>query len=190
MRSSEWSSLAISACRREARLARVLGVALVSVVTVMVASPAGAHIDATPAFLQAGGTETISLTAHNDRPLTMEAFAVTAPAGLRIEDISALEGWEGSIEGKTARWTGGRVAVDDAQTFSVVLEAPSEPGAVSLHAEQLYPDDRAVSWPVSLTVVPADESSPTYVWVVIVGGAGLLALAGIALAWRRGALRR
>jgi hypothetical protein len=42
-----------------------------------------------------------------------------------------------------------------------------------------------VTWPVALTVVPADESS-TDVWVYAVVGAGLvLAVSGVALAWRR-----
>ncbi len=88
MRCSAWSSLAISACRGEACLALAAAVALA------LAGPAGAHIDATPAFLQADGTETISLVAHNDRALEMDAFAVSVSPGLRIESVGDVEGLE------------------------------------------------------------------------------------------------
>jgi hypothetical protein len=170
MRSSAWSSLAISACSA----------------ALVVAGPARAHIDATPAFLVVDGTETISLTAHNDRAVPMDGFAVTASAGLRIEDVGELEGWTGSTDGMTATWTGNRLAAEDAGTFSVVLEAPSAPGPVSLQAEQRYPDGGALTWPVPLTVVPADESSSTGAWVYAVVAVGLLLAAmGVALAWRR-----
>jgi hypothetical protein len=175
MRCSVWSSLAISVC----------SVALV----LAAAGPARAHIDATPAFLLADGTETISLTAHNDRSIAMDALSVTASAGLRIEDVGELEGWSGSTDGKTARWTGGRLAAEDAETFTVVLEAPTTPGPVSLQVEQQYPDDRAVTWSVPLTVVPADESSSdTYVWVALLG-AGLVLAAVTGLALRRRSVR-
>jgi len=172
MRCSAWSSLAISVCNAVA-------------VALVVAGPAGAHIDAVPAFLLADRTETISLTAHNDRSVPMDAFAVTASAGLRIEEVGELEGWSGSTDGTTASWTGGRVAAADAETFTVLLEAPAAPGPVSLRAEQRYPDGRTIPWPVQLTVVPADESS-TDAWVYAVVAAGLaLAAGGVALAWRR-----
>jgi hypothetical protein len=175
MRCSVWSSLAISVC----------SVALV----LAAAGPARAHIDATPAFLLADGTETISLTAHNDRSIAMDALSVTASAGLRIEDVGELEGWSGSTDGKTARWRGGRLAAEDAETFTVVLEALTAPGPVSLQVEQQYPDDRAVTWSVPLTVVPADESSSdTYVWVALLG-AGLVLAAVTGLALRRRSVR-
>jgi hypothetical protein len=168
MRFSAWSSLAISACS-----------------ALVLAAPATAHIDATPAFLVADGTETISLTAHNDRSVPMDGFVVTASAGLRIEDVGELEGWSGSTDGKTASWTGGSLDAEDVETFTVVLKAPSKPGPVSLRAEQRYPDDGALAWPVPLTVVPADESS-TGAWVYAVVAVGLLlAATGVALAWRR-----
>jgi len=192
MRCSVWSSLAISVCRGEARLARAraVGLAVGVAVLAVAATPATAHVDAVPAFLPADGTETISLTAHNDRSIAMDAFAVTASAGLRVGDVGELEGWSGSTDGKTASWTGGSLAAEDAETFSVVLEAPTTPGPVSLQVEQRYPDGRAVNWSVPLTVVPADESSSkTYLWVALfAAGLVLAALAG--LAWKRRSARR
>ena len=168
MRCSAWSSLAISACS-----------------ALLAAGAADAHIDATPGFVEADSTGLISLTAHNDRQVTMDGFAVVVPAELRIDDIGALEGWEGTVDDTTATWSGGSLPADEAATFSVFVEAPPDPGTVSLRAEQRYPDGEVVAWPVALTVVPGDESTtPAYVWV-LVGGAGLLVLAGVALVWAR-----
>jgi hypothetical protein len=168
MRCSAWSSLAISVCSALA-----------------LAGPAGAHIDATPAFIPADGIETISLVAHNDRALEMDAFAVSVSPGLRIESVGDVEGWSGSIDGSTATWTGGRLAGGEDETFNLDLEAVAEPGPVSLEVAQQYPDDRSASWPVTLTVVPADEAS-TGVWLYVVVAVGLvLAGAGALLAWRR-----
>jgi hypothetical protein len=169
MRSSAWSSLAISAC----------SAALVA------AGPVHAHIDATPAFLEAGSTGLISLTAHNDRRAAMDGFSIAVPAEVRIDDIGALEGWDGSVDASTATWSGGSLPADEAATFSLFVEAPPDPGTVALRAEQRYPDGEVVAWPVALTVVPGDEAASD-LWVYAVVGAGfLLAAAGVALAWRR-----
>jgi hypothetical protein len=168
MRCSAWSSLACSVCS-----ALVLSV------------PAGAHIDATPAFLPTGGVEIVSLTAHNDRAIAMTGFAASVPAGLRIHGVDELDGWEGSAEETTATWAGGSVAPGAAATFGLHLEASAEPGPISLQVEQRYRDGAVVRWPVALTVVPAEESSsPGYVWVVGIS-ACLLALAGVGLAVKR-----
>jgi hypothetical protein len=187
MRSSAWSSLAISACRGEARLALAC---LVAASALALAGSAGAHIDAVPAFLEAEATGLISLTAHNDRQVTMDGFAILAPPELRIEDIGAVEGWEGSADETTATWTAGSLRSGEAATFSLSVEAPPDPGTVTLRAEQRYPDGEAVEWPIMLTVVPADESSGD-VWVYAIVGLGLvLAAAGVVLAWRRREVRR
>ncbi len=169
MRCSAWSSLAISACS-----------------ALLLTATAGAHIAATPAFLAADSTGVVSLSVHNDRTVPMDGFALKAPLALRLVEAGNLAGWNGSTDGMTATWTGGSLSPGDAETFSVVIEAGPEPGAASMRADQRYPDDRDVSWPVALTVVPGDESSGADTWVFVVVAVGLLlALAGVALAWRR-----
>jgi hypothetical protein len=156
----------------------VLGLAL--------AGSADAHVDAIPAFLPASGTESLSLTVHNDIEETMTSFAVTVPPGFGVGEVGDVEGWSAAIDGRTATWAGGSLAFETAETFTLTLEAPAEPGAVTLDAEQRYPGDRSLRWPVDLTVVPADETSSSgWVWVVVAVGAGVLALAGVAILWRR-----
>ena len=168
MRCSAWSSLACSVCS-----------------VLVLAGSAGAHVDASPTFVPSGGIEVISLTVHNDRAIVMTGFAISAPAGLRFHGVDELDGWQGSAESATAEWTDGSLAPDTPATFGLHVEATAEPGPTTLEVEQGYPDGEVVRWPVTLTIVPADGSdSPSYVWLVVVT-AGLLTLAGAAIAWRR-----
>ena len=170
------------------RLLGALGAALV--LGLGLARTADAHVDAIPAFLPASGTESLSLTVHNDIEETMTSFAVTVPEGFGVEEVGDLEGWTATIDGSTATWAEGSLAFETAETFTLTLEAPPEPGAVTLDAEQRYPGDRSLRWPVDLTVVPGDEASSSGAVVVVVAvGAGVLVLAGVAILWRRRSLQ-
>jgi uncharacterized protein YcnI len=170
MRFSAWSSLACSVC---------------SALALAFAPGAAAHVGATPTFVPSGGIEVVSLAVHNDRAVAMTGLAVSAPAGLRFHGIDELDGWEGSAQSKAAEWTGGELAPDTPATFALHVEAMAEPGPATLEVEQRYRDGEVVRWPVTLTVVPAEDSdSPSYVWLVV-ATAGLLTLAGGAIAWRR-----
>ncbi|MGH3134418.1 MAG: hypothetical protein ACRDNY_11895 [Gaiellaceae bacterium] len=151
---------------------------------------AAAHLSATPSFLPAGGTETLRLTVHNDRAVAMTGFALRVPDGFRILGVGGDEGWEGVIEGATATWAGGRLPPLSPATFEVELEAPGTPGAVELRADQLYPDDESVRWPVALTVVPggvaaAESASLERADLVVLGLIGLLVVGTVAFGLRR-----
>jgi hypothetical protein len=170
MRSSAWSSLATSVC---------------SALALVLATPAEAHIGATPGFLEADGSGDVSLTVHNDRQVTMTELAVTVPAGLRIDEVGDVTGWTASTEGQVATWAAGSLAPAQGETFDLVLHASTEPGTVVLQAVQRYPDGESTEWDVPLTVIPADEASSSF-WVYAVVAVGLLlAAAGVVLAWRR-----
>jgi uncharacterized protein YcnI len=176
MRCSAWSSLAISVC---------------SALALILVAPAGAHVDATPAFLAAETTETISLAVHNDREIPMSSFQVAAPAGLRIEEAGESSGWTSSTDGRIATWSGGSVPWNEAVSFELTLGASAEPGAVALETRQGYSDGDVFHWPVPITVVPGeDTSSAGYVWGLVIAGALVVGLAGLAVVWRRRALRR
>ena len=163
-----------------------VGTVLVVVLVLGLASPAGAHVEAIPAFLPANGTESLVFTVHNDIEEEMTSFAVTVPAGFAVDEVEDVEGWSASVDGPTAVWTGGTLAFQNAETFTLALEAPPEPGAVILDAEQRYSGDRALPWPVEVTVVPEDvESSTGYVWAVAALGVAVLAALGVAVVLRR-----
>ena len=172
MRCSGWSSLAISVC---------------SALALALAGPAAAHVVATPAFLPSGSSRSITFAGPNERDDPMTAFVLTAPAGLEITHAHEVEGWDESVEGSSAAWLGGSVAPDEEVGFGVTLEADADPGVVELRAEQRYADGSVVSWPVALTITPAEDSpSQNLALAGVVALIGVLSVVAIAmLAWRR-----
>jgi uncharacterized protein YcnI len=147
---------------------------------------ASAHVVATPGFIPSGSSESVSFTGPNEREAPMTAFALTAPEGLRIEHAHAVEGWEESIDGSTATWTGGTLAPNIEATFGATLEAEAEPGVLELTAEQRYADGGVVTWPVAITITPAEESpSQNLALAGVVGLLGVLLVVALAMLARR-----
>ena len=169
MRCSGWSSLAISACS-----------------ALVLAGSASAHIVPTPGFLPSESSRSIELAGPNERDEPMTGFRITAPAGLVVEHAHDAEGWTASSDGSAAEWTGGSLDANVEQVFGITLRADAEPGVLELTAEQLYADGSVASWPVGITVTPAEESpSQNLVIAGVVALIGVLAVVAIALlAWR------
>jgi uncharacterized protein YcnI len=159
----------------------------VGALVLLFAAPASAHVVATPAFLPSESSRSISLAGPNERDDPMSGFRITAPSGLVIEHAHEVEGWTATFGDSTAEWTGGSLAPDSEQTFGITLEADAEPGVLELTAEQLYADGAVVSWPVAITVTPAEESpSQNLALAGVIGLIGALLVVAIAmLAWRR-----
>jgi uncharacterized protein YcnI len=154
----------------------------------VLASPAGAHVVASPSFLATGETKTIELSTPNERDAPMTGLVVTVPAELRVVGAEETEGWAATVVGQTVTWSGGSLPAKLSETFGLRLEATGEPGALDLDAEQRYADGK-VRWPVTLTIVPGTTSSDlgiSSLVVVVIVGVGLLVTTAIALlAWRR-----
>jgi uncharacterized protein YcnI len=168
MKYSAWSSLAISVCS-----------ALVA------AGPAYAHVYPAPGYVSGGATSTVTLSVPNERSVAMSALALTVPKGFRIVEARSARGWTAHVSGHTATWTGGRLPGRATASLEVQLQAPAEPGSVSLLAEQRYPDGQVVRWPVSLTVVPGAEASQHLGIALVVGIFGLLAITAVAVFLRQ-----
>jgi hypothetical protein len=166
-------------------VAAALGSALLS------AEPATAHLTPEPAFLEVGSTQRIVLTVHNDRDAAMTGFRLTVPAGVRILDTGGDAAWDDSIDGAAASWTGGTLAAFRPTTFEVDLEAAgAEPGPVVLRGDQLYADGDAVSWPVTMTVLPPggsveEEGAVDAVGIIVLSAVGLVLAATLLLLARQ-----
>ena len=143
---------------------------------------AGAHIGVTPGLVVAGDTQTLSLSVHNDLDRPMTGLSLTAPSGVRI--VRAGGAWQALVEDETATWTGGPLAPNTGGRFEIDLEVDeSTPtGPVQLQAEQLYPGDGSLPWPISVTVIPrpANESSLDSLYIPGLALIGVLVLAAIA----------
>jgi hypothetical protein len=150
--------------------------------TLAAAGSAFAHVSVTPGLLVVDDTQTLRLSVHNDLDQPMTGLAVTAPAGLRIVGAGEELVWESVFESGTVTWSGGPLPPNTGNTFEldVAVEKATAPGPLQLQATQLYPGGGKLPWPISVTVVPADEKSQVLTWV-IVGGIVLLATGGVAL---------
>jgi hypothetical protein len=140
----------------------VVPTAVVALATVglVLAAPAAAHLSAEPAFVAAGSKQRIVLTVHNDRDAAMTGFRLNVPEGFRIVGTGGDGSWKEAVSEATASWTGGSLAAFRPTTFEVDLEAAgAAPGPVVLRGDQLYAGEERVSWPVTLTVVPAGGSA-------------------------------
>ena len=178
MRCSAWSSLAISACSAS--------------VALVLAAPAGAHVIAFPTFLAKDSVAEIKFTGPNERKAPMTSFAIRAPKGLLVGHAHPVDGWIESNTDSTASWAGGPLAPAKYATFGVYFEANGDPGVVQITADQRYPDGSVVTWPISITIVPASTSpSQNLALAGVVGLIGVLVVAAVAmLALRRRPRRR
>ncbi len=174
MRCSGWSSLAISACS-----------------ALLLAAPASAHVTATPTFVRSDDSSSITFSGPNERTAPMTGFSITVPPGLRIEHAHDADGWTESLEGPTARWTGGAVAPEAELVFGATIAADAAPGFVEVIATQRYADGNDVRWSVPVTIAPPEKSpSQNLALAGVVGLIGVLVVVAIAmLAWRRRSTR-
>ena len=159
--------------------------AVLTLVGLALARAAGAHVFPNPAYVASGSTTSLELSLPNERRIPMTAFELRVPTGMRVAEALPAPGWKGSVRRRRATWTGSLPALTTAN-FSLRLETRRAPGNVTLEAIERYPDGGKVVWPVTLTVVPADEPAEQLGVALIVGLVGLLALTiGGALLWRR-----
>lgn len=169
MRCSGWSSLAISICS-----------------ALVLAGTASAHVFGSPQFIPSGSTETVTLDVPNERKEPMTSFVVNVGQGLEIEHAHPLDGWDEEVAGDTATWNGGSLAGFQTTKYLISLKAVAQPGPVAFETELGYDSGAVVRWPVSLTVVPANENSENFALAAVVGLIGLLVVGVVAvLTWRR-----
>ena len=169
MRCNGWSSLAISVCS-----------------ALVLATPAAAHISVVPPFIPAKGSDVVSLRGPNEREEPMTGFEVSVPSEFRIVHAHPADGWDESVQGSRATWTGGSLAPGAEATFRLELEAPSAPGTDSLEAVQRYPGGAVVTWDVGLTVTPqSGSSSQNLGWALVTALIGIAVITALGVALLR-----
>jgi uncharacterized protein YcnI len=169
MKFSAWLSLAISACS-----------------ALLFVAPAAAHVVASPSFVAGGSTSILTFAAPNERDVPMTALTVTVPSGFKIEDARSTGTWRATVHGRTATWSGGRIAAKAIENFALDVKARTGAGDVQFDAVQLYPDREVVKWPVALTVVPGSKPGQNLGAALVAGLLGLLGLTGLVVfLWQR-----
>jgi uncharacterized protein YcnI len=172
MRCSAWSSLAISVCSCAGALA--------------LATPAAAHVYATPSFVPGGKTATLSLSVPNERGVPMTGVTVTVPDGFRVLKALPVGGWQTQVTRSIATWSGRGLPARGLANITLDVRARTSPGDVALLAKERYRDGGIVQWPVNLTVVPGAEPSQNLGIALIVGLLGLVVVTAVVVVfWQR-----
>ena len=135
---------------------------------------------------------TIAIETPNERDgRATTAIQLTVPAGVTVGAADAPAGWQLELDGRTARWTGGRIEGDAVVSFPLVVTASGAPGTRTFASRQRYDDGKTVRWNADLTVLPAsmaDEPVDRLDRRVVAGLIGLAVVAGSVLVLLR--LRR
>jgi len=112
--------------RRLAALTLVFAVALL-----VMAAPAGAHVDLDPGEAVAGSTETLTFSfQHGKDGTATTALIVRLPEGATVVDVPEVVGFTSAVDEaqRTVTWSGGSVPDGTEAEFPIVAELPSTPG--------------------------------------------------------------
>ena len=118
------------------------------------------------------------------------SLELVAPPSVELAAAPAPQGWSLSLDGTTARWSGGTIAADDVVAFPLLVTARDEAGTEVFRARQRYDDGAVVRWTARLTVLPASAEEPEQQLgrAFVAGAVGLVVLVGSLVVVRR--LRR
>lgn len=170
---------------------RMRTVSIIVAASLVIPAAASAHIGVAPALVRAGATSRLSFDVPNEREgRAMTAFSLRVPPGARVVSAEPSPGWTPHASATEAVWSGS-LAPGRRVALALALEAPDEPGALDLKAEQRYADGGSVRWTVRVVVGPAATASPPMRLgrALATGVVGLAAIAaGLALVRRRRSL--
>lgn len=162
---------------------------LAMLVALVACATAFAHPSLTPAVIEAGTTQTLSLAVPTEKAdVTTTQVEVVPPEGFEIEAFVAAEGWERIIEraggGDTARiskvvFNGGETPAGEAALFQIV-GTTAEAGDYDFEIRQSYSDGSVVSW----TGEPGTETQAARLeaQTTLGGGGGTLAVVAFVIA--------
>lgn len=96
--------------------------------TLLVSSPAFAHIDPDPTEAQAGSRLSVGFTVeHGCDGSPTTSLDMRLPDGVTDATPEAPQGWEGSVEDNVVTFVGGPLPEDQELTFNVTLTLPPTP---------------------------------------------------------------
>jgi uncharacterized protein YcnI len=107
--------------------------ALAAAILLLLAGPAGAHVDLEPGEATAGSTATLTFSFHHGKDGTATtSLVVQVPEGATIVDVPAVPGFTGEVDetGRIVTWSGGSVPDGTEAEFPLVVELPATPGVV------------------------------------------------------------
>jgi len=114
-----------------------VGAAIVAAGLAAWAVPAGAHLEPSPAEVEAGETATITFTVpHGCDGSPTTKLVIQLPEGVTNATAGTVDGWEGSIDGREVTFTGGPLADDEQLGFPVTMTMPAQDGYLAFPTVQ------------------------------------------------------
>lgn len=106
---------------------------VVSVATIVLAAgPASAHVHTDPATVKAGARATVAFRiSHGCDGSPTVKVAVKVPVGVSGATPVAIPGWKASVRSRVITWSGGRLAAEATQRFSVIATFPKKTGLLT-----------------------------------------------------------
>jgi hypothetical protein len=142
--------------------AAYVGATVTTLLALVSAEPAGAHVDVRPRLVEAG---------------SVVELAVELPALRRAMEPARVELSGSGVEVLASRRAGG---IRGETRWTVRIRVGSDPGHVPIVLRAVYADGRSVEVDEALTVVPGDDGGVA--WAAVGAGVALaLALAAAAL---------
>jgi uncharacterized protein YcnI len=165
-------------------LTATLATALVSVISMLVLSPAAfARVTIVPGSVDGGGTETFAVRLANERDVPTTRLELTFPIDVVIPvvEVAPVDGWTATVgmrpvdppvtvgdetvdeAAASIVWEGGEVAPKQFEQFLVTAGPLPQDGRLVLTAEQSYADGTVDRW--TDPAAPGTPGAPTVVLV-------------------------
>lgn len=107
---------------------------------------AWAHTTVEPAQAPAGGSQTFTVTAPNEKDIPIVEVRVEVPEGFEVTEVPQTPGWESESEGRSLVWSGGEVPEGEEQEFTFEARAPQETGEYKFSTSDTYEDGSVSEW--------------------------------------------
>lgn len=139
---------------------RVLTAALLIVVPVLAAWPAGAHEEISPATIPTGRPVFLLLSAANESKADLVRITLGAPAGTPFGATTREpQGWTADVSETSITWTGGAVKPDRFEQWGFEIEGADQPGALSYKASLGFADGTTTSAEVVVNATSPDAGA-------------------------------
>ncbi len=172
--------------RRRARVAAVIGAALVAFLTVT--SSAFAHAALSPPVAETGVLQQFTLAVPTEKAgATTTEIQLTVPSGVAIDSFEPEPGWKRTVSSSgsgeaaivnTVTWSGGAVPTDEDSVFRFQATLTGGSKTYTFGVRQTYSDGSVVEWTGAET---SDTPSPVINGVSSIGGGSSSTLAIIAI---------
>lgn len=128
------------------RMHRLALTAMTTVLLMLIATPAFAHVTVRADNTAPGGFATYTIRVPNEREESTTRIEVQVPEGMEASRYQPVPGWSITIEGGVITIEGGEIADGQFQDFSFSARNPEAAGDLVFPALQTYSGGEEVRW--------------------------------------------